>query len=85
MTTPADLFLAILALDAYNRGNGPGMNFVGNSADPGTQIGDATIETATSPGDQKSAARSNFDIAIERDEYIYFYRSYSVADVFGGL
>jgi len=43
--TQADLFLAILALDAYNRGYNPGMTFTGNSDDPNTQpqIGDATI------------------------------------------
>jgi hypothetical protein len=31
--------LAILALDAYNRGNSPGMNFNRNSDAPGTLIG----------------------------------------------
>lgn len=48
MATQADLFLAILALDAYNRGYNRGMtfngNFNGNSDSTGTQIGDATIQ-----------------------------------------
>ena len=44
--TQADLFLAILALDAYNRSYNPGMAFAGNSDSPGTQIGDATIQQA---------------------------------------
>jgi hypothetical protein len=40
----ADLFLAILALDAYNRGYSPGMIFNGYSNSQGTMIGDATIQ-----------------------------------------
>lgn len=43
MATQGDLFLAILALDAYNRGYNPGMTFTGYSDVAGTQIGDATI------------------------------------------
>ncbi|MFK0691159.1 calcium-binding protein [Mesorhizobium sp. IMUNJ 23033] len=46
MATQTDLFLAILALDAYNRGYNPGMTFAGSSAAPGTAIGDATIAVA---------------------------------------
>jgi hypothetical protein len=37
------------------------------------------------PPRQTGHGRSNFDIALERDEYIYFYRYYSVANIFGGL
>jgi hypothetical protein len=40
MATQTDLFLAILALDAYNRGYNPGMLLPDGST---TQIGDATI------------------------------------------
>lgn len=43
IATQADLFLAILALDAYNRGYNPGMTFNGGSDSPGTEIGDARI------------------------------------------
>jgi hypothetical protein len=39
--------LAILALDAYNRGYNPGMTFTGDSDSVGTEIGDATILQAT--------------------------------------
>ena len=43
MVTRSDLMLAILALDSYNRGDNPGMNFNRNSDAPGTSIGGATI------------------------------------------
>ncbi|MEY9524038.1 PII-like signaling protein [Bradyrhizobium japonicum] len=46
MATEDDLFLAILAMDAYNRGYNPGMEFSGNSDSTSTQIGDATVLTA---------------------------------------
>ncbi|MBX9829239.1 MAG: hypothetical protein K2Y27_30160 [Xanthobacteraceae bacterium] len=41
--TSDDLFLAVLSLDAYNRGSGPGMLLPNNSTTPGTKIGNATI------------------------------------------
>jgi hypothetical protein len=40
MATQTDLFLAILALDAYNRDSNPGMNLPDNA--PTSQTGDAT-------------------------------------------
>jgi len=55
--TQTDLFLAILALDAYNRGYNPGMTFAGDSDSPGTEIGDATILQAT---DDLSSQNSSF-------------------------
>lgn len=42
MAISNDLFLAILAMDAYNRGYGAGMGDP-NTGLPGTQIGNATI------------------------------------------
>jgi hypothetical protein len=47
VTASHDLFLAILALDSYNRGYEPGIQ--GLSDTIGTQIGNATI-TKTSNG-----------------------------------
>jgi hypothetical protein len=43
MATWGDLILAILSLDAYNRGYGPGMIFPNNSDLAGTKIGGAEI------------------------------------------
>ena len=43
MATQTDLFLAILALDAYNRGDNPGMKLPDSA--PTGQTGDATILT----------------------------------------
>ncbi len=43
MTISDDLFRAILAMDAYNRGYGAGINFGPGSDANGTQIGGATI------------------------------------------
>ena len=43
MTISDDLFRAILAMDAYNRGYGAGINFGPGSDTNGTQIGNATI------------------------------------------
>ena len=45
IATSRDLFLSILALDAYNRGYKPGL--LGLSEAPGTQIGTATITKTT--------------------------------------
>ncbi len=48
-TTSKDLFLAILALDSYNRGYNPGLSGLLDAA--GTQIGTARIvKTAEDPG-----------------------------------
>jgi hypothetical protein len=66
MATQRDLFLAVLALDAYNRGYGPGMNFSGDSSLAGTQIGDATILAATN--DDLSKAASFYAIAYSWDD-----------------
>ena len=41
MATSADLFLSILALDAYNRGYNPGLSGLSDAI--GSQIGSATI------------------------------------------
>jgi hypothetical protein len=46
--TAADLFLAILSLDAYNRGYNPGMVFAGNSD---------LIQRFTKAADRKRVAR----------------------------
>ena len=51
MTTSDDLFLAILSMDAYNRGYGAGIS--GQSDDNGTAIDGATIQT-TSSSDEDS-------------------------------
>ncbi len=49
MTISDDLFRAILAMDAYNRGDSPGIKDLGGV---GTQIGNATIslQSDTTPG-----------------------------------
>jgi hypothetical protein len=52
MTISNDLFMAILAMDSYNRGYNPGLNIVGN------QIGNASIGLAK--GDQEAVAASFF-------------------------
>src|SRR5882724_5832012 len=56
MATQRDLFLAILALDAYNRGYSPGMQLPSSS-----QIGDATIVADTN--DDTSRAASFYAVA----------------------
>ena len=71
--TEADLFLAILALDAYNRGYGPGMTFQGSSDAPGTQIGDATVEVATDDSESQNAGF--YAVAYEwQGEFVISYR-----------
>jgi hypothetical protein len=57
MTISPDLFLAILSMDAYNRGFAAGIKD-GNNNDPdglgdatGTQIGNATIRQASNSND----------------------------------
>jgi hypothetical protein len=73
MATEADLFLAILALDAYNRGYGPGMTFSNDSDSAGTEIGDATILAATD--DQKSQGASFYAVAYDWEgETVISYR-----------
>lgn len=59
--TQADLFLAILALDAYNRGYNQGMKFTGDSDFAGTQIGDAKIiDSAAKPSNSFYAVAYNW-------------------------
>ncbi len=80
--TEADLFLSILALDAYNRGYSPGMTFPGDLSAPGTQIGDATVETATSSEDQTSVNASFYAIAYEwQGEFVIAYRGTRVPGI----
>ena len=50
MTISSDLFQAILAMDAYNRGHGEGLVVSGNS------IGTVTLDLASSP-DERSEIR----------------------------
>ena len=52
MTTQQDLMMAILSLDAYNRGYSPGMSF-----NNGTQTGDAKLlkDSATIPNGQSTS------------------------------
>jgi len=69
MATSGDLFLAILALDSYNRGYGPGMAL---SADP-LRIGDATIRKMAD--DQPSQDASFFAVAYNWEgETVISYR-----------
>jgi hypothetical protein len=62
VVTQSDLMLAILALDAYNRGDNPGMNFNGNSDTRGTLIGGATIlsDDDTDPAQAASFQAASF-------------------------
>jgi hypothetical protein len=62
VVTQSDLMLAILALDAYNRGDNPGMNFNRNSDAPGTLIGGATIlsDDDTDPAQAASFQAASF-------------------------
>ena len=53
MATSRDLFLAILALDSYNRGYNPGLT--GLSEAVGTQIGTATITKTTKDANQAAS------------------------------
>lgn len=46
MTISTDLFLAILAMDSYNRGYSPGIFGLG---DVGSQIGNATVQVYDLP------------------------------------
>jgi hypothetical protein len=73
MATQTDLFLAVLALDAYNRGYNQGMTFVGDSDAPGSAIGDATIQFATD--DQASRSANFYAVAYSWDgEAVISYR-----------
>ncbi|MGO9005582.1 MAG: hypothetical protein ACLQIQ_20410 [Beijerinckiaceae bacterium] len=74
MATQADLFLAILALDACNRGYNPGMIFNGSSDAVGTQIGDATILQDTN-ADAAAQAATFYAIAYNWEgETVISYR-----------
>lgn len=55
-----DLFLSILALDAYNRGYGERLSFTGNSDDVGTQIGNATVSSQLDTSADSDAQDADF-------------------------
>jgi hypothetical protein len=55
MAISKDLFLAILSMDAYNRGYGSGINFGSNSDAVGTAIGNAFIWATRGQPDAQSA------------------------------
>ena len=57
MSISSDLFMAILAMDSYNRGYNPGLVITGNT------IGNATIGLAK--GDQEAQAASFFAQAYQ--------------------
>ena len=56
MTISDDLFRAILAMDAYNRGYNAGIDFGANADAIDTQIGNATISARTTPKEPLSNA-----------------------------
>ena len=58
MAISDDLFRAILAMDAYNRGYGAGINFGPESNAVGTQIGTAIISRTTLSTDTASVSAS---------------------------
>ncbi|HRK23464.1 MAG TPA: hypothetical protein PLQ11_00780 [Beijerinckiaceae bacterium] len=53
MVISKDLFLAILAMDSYNRGYLPGVVLPGSAA---TGIGNATLRTDAQPQDYEAAS-----------------------------
>ena len=59
MTISKDLFLALLSMDAYNRGYGAGLTVEGSDA-IGTQIGDATIIGRSSSDEKSDAVKAGF-------------------------
>ena len=59
MTISKDLFLALLSMDAYNRGYGAGLTVEGSDA-IGTQIGDATIIGRSSSDEKSDAFKAGF-------------------------
>src|SRR4051812_15048767 len=64
MTISSDLFLAILSMDAYNRGYNSGINFGSNSVAPGvTRIGNAVVYD--SKGDAEAVAAGFYAIAYD--------------------
>jgi len=62
MTISKDLFLAILSMDAYNRGYALGINLPGNDA-LGTAIGNATIYK--SKGDSEAISAGFYALAYD--------------------
>lgn len=69
MTIDRDLFLAILAMDSYNRGYGEGIEDLGGQ---GTQLGNATIIRQSDVAEGSSGVTAGF-YAI----------AYNVSDVTG--
>jgi hypothetical protein len=63
MTISDDLFRAILAMDAYNRGYNAGIDFGANADAIDTQIGNATISARTTPNDTAAQAASFYALA----------------------
>jgi hypothetical protein len=61
MAISKDLFTAILAMDAYNRGYESGINFGPNADAAGTRIGDATV--IRSKGDAEAQSSGFYGIA----------------------
>ena len=59
MTISKDLFLALLSMDAYNRGYGAGLTVEGSDA-IGTQIGAATIIGRSSSYEKSDAFKAGF-------------------------
>jgi hypothetical protein len=58
MTMSKDLFLSILAMDAYNRGYNPGIDL--HSVGAGTSIGNATIDTTRDHADGQTCPVAAF-------------------------
>ena len=73
MTISDDLFRAILAMDAYNRGDSPGIKGLGGV---GTQIGNATIslQSDTTPGGPVLAASFSATAYTWNNHQIISYR-----------
>lgn len=57
-----DLFLAILAMDSYNRGYGQGLKFFGNSDAQGTMLGKATVSEPRATKNLKKGASTRYPI-----------------------
>ena len=63
MTISKDLFLALLSMDAYNRGYGAGVDLGQNSDKSGTLLGSATI--LKSKGDQEAQDAGFYAVAYK--------------------